>query len=252
MRKILTTLALAAVGVLGLAGYAGADPTPVDGSVSAADAAKASAAASTPDVTATVGKFLGAAGFAGAGQAQVGGTSVPVYELSPEFVAGRSSKVGRLAYVAVPATASGGASASVWTVRDASGAWTVANIAAGDLEFRNASKLGAGAVLLREPQTNSWYAVTGNAIRSLSTGKTQSLAQYQREVASRYADKLPGSAYDRSGQAGGYSSPSTGLVSPTGTGTPGSAAMPWAVLGILVLSVAAVVLTTAAPALRRR
>ncbi|GAA3060432.1 hypothetical protein [Actinokineospora globicatena] len=246
MRKILTTLALTAIGVLSLSSHAGADP--VEGTVTAADSAKAQAAASAPDVTATVGKFLGTTGFAAP---QVGGSSVAVYELSPDFVSGRSPKVGRLAYVAVPATA-GGATASVWTVRSPSGAWTVANIAAGDLEFRNAGKIPAGALLLREPQTNTWYAVTGNAIRSLTTGKSQTLAQYQRDVATRYADKLPGSAYDRSGMAGGFASPSTGTVSPTGTGTPGSATAPWAVLGILVLGVAAVVLTTTAPALRRR
>ncbi|RLK54546.1 hypothetical protein [Actinokineospora cianjurensis] len=241
MRKILTTLALTAIGVLGLSGYAGADP--VEGAVTPADSAKAQAAASAPDVTATVGKFLGVSGLAAP---QVGGTSVPVYELSPDFVSGRSPKVGRLAYVAVPATA-GSATASVWTVRTPSGAWTVANIAAGDLEFRNAGKVPAGALLLREPQTNAWYAVTGSTIRSLATGKVQSLSQYQRDVAGRYGDKMPGSAYDRSGLAGGFASPSTGVVSPAGSGS-----APWAVLGVLVLGVAAVVAMTTGPALRRR
>ncbi|WP_051385624.1 hypothetical protein [Actinokineospora inagensis] len=259
MRKTLVTLAIAIViavtGVFGFAGYAGADTVPVDGAVSTADTAAAQAVAATPDVSATVGKFLGAAGFASTGPAQVGGSSVPVYELTGDFVAGKSTKVGRLAYVAVPAACAGGAKASVWTVRDGAGHWSVANIAAGDLEFRHAAEVGAGAVLLQEPQTNSWYALTGNSVRSLATGRTVTVAQYQRDVAARYGDKLPGSAYDRQGVAGGFATPGTGGVDPSGTGATGVPGTAWPVFGILVVGIAAVAtgaVLAARPAARRR
>ncbi|GLZ43413.1 hypothetical protein [Actinokineospora sp. NBRC 105648] len=261
MRKSLVrgvlALSVAVLGVVGYAGYAMADPSPVDGAVSAADTAKAQAAATAPDVTATVGKFLGQANTARSGvasadvQASVGGTSVAVYELNADFVAGRSPKAGRFSYVAVPAKGADGSAASVWTVKDQAGNWQVANIAAGDIEFAQATKLTAGAVLLREPQTNTWYALTGNNVRALATGKTMTLSQYQHDVSARYGDKLPGSAYDRKGTAGGFSSPSTGLMSPTGAGTTASTGTPWIVIGILVVGVAVVAFAAASPARRR-
>ncbi len=254
MRGALVKIVLASsISVVALSGYAGADPSPVDGAVSAGDAARARAAASAPDVTATVGRFLGRAAAPGsrsaaapAVRATVGGTPVAVYELSPEFVAGRSTKAGKLAYLAVPARGEDGSTASVWTVRDQRGDWVVANIAAGDVEFRNAAGLAPGAVLLREPQTNTWYAVDGASVRPLAGGAAIPLAEYQRGVAARYGDKLPGSAYDRSGLAGGFS-PAAQAVTPA----PASAGAPWLVAGVLVVGVAVVAFAAAAPARRR-
>jgi hypothetical protein len=234
-------LAAAVLVCFGAAGPAAADPSQVDGVVTAADIEGAQRAAGAPDVAATVGKFLGQAGGRSAEvRASVGGTAVPVYELSPEFVAG-TGKVGRLSYLAVPAAGSDGGTASVWTVKDPAGQWVVANIASGDVEFRNARKVPQGGVLLREPQTNTWYAVVGGSVHPLAGGKAISLAQYQRQVQARYGDKLPGSVYDRSGQAGGYGNalpPSAQIVAPD-RGSEDSSA-PWIVLGALVVGITAV------------
>ncbi|WP_170191814.1 hypothetical protein [Saccharothrix syringae] len=56
-----------------------------------------------------------------------------------------------------------GADGSVWTVRDGD-RWVVATIATGDVEARRARELPPGGVLLREPQTNTWYAVVGGDV----------------------------------------------------------------------------------------
>lgn len=239
----------AVVACFALAGTAGADESQVEGAVTAADIGEAQRAAGAADVAETVGKFLGQAGHPGV-RASVGGTAVAVYELSPEFVAG-TGKVGRFSYLAVPAAGSDGSTASVWTVRDSAGQWAVANIASGDVEFRNARKVPSGGVLLREPQTNTWYAVVGGGVHPLSGGRALSLAEYQRDVSARYGDKLPGSDYDRSGQAGGYGNalPSSAQIVVPDRGSPGAA---WIVVGVLVVGVAAVVfMATTSPASRR-
>ncbi|SDJ33793.1 hypothetical protein SAMN05192558_108111 [Actinokineospora alba] len=255
MMKGILAAAVAVLAGFGLGGTASADPSQVDGSVTAADLDSAQRAAAAPEVAATVGKFLGQAGGRSADvRASVGGTAVGIYELSPEFVAGGSDKVGKLSYLAVPATGTDGSTASVWTVKDPAGQWVVANIASGDLEFRHARKVPQGGVLLREPQTNTWYAVAGGSVHPLAGGKPITLAEYQRQVQARYGDKLPGSIYDRSGQAGGYGNalPPSAQMSTPDRGSEGSGA-PWIVLGVLVVGVAAVAFMAAtSPASRRR
>ncbi|MFI9006062.1 hypothetical protein ACIGNX_02355 [Actinosynnema sp. NPDC053489] len=188
-------VAALAVAALGFGGTAGAEVPAVGGTVTAADLAAARQAAIGAE--AQVGAFLRHS------TASVGGDPVAVYELSPEFVAGTSGTVGELGYVAVPARGADGSTASVWAVRDGRG-WSVANIATGDVEARQARRVPAGGVLLREPQTGSWYAVVGGSVRPLAGGPAMSVADYQRQVQRRYGDKLPGSAYDRAGTAGGY------------------------------------------------
>lgn len=245
MNGVLAAL-VAVPAALGFGGTAAADPSQVDGAVSAADLDSAQRAATAPEVAATVSEFLGQDM-----RASIGGTAVSVYELSPEFVAGGSDKVGKLSYLAVPATGTDGSTASVWTVKDASGQWVVANLASGDVEFRHARQVPQGGVLLREPQTNTWYAVAGGSVHPLAGGKAIPLAEYQRQVQARYGDKLPGSVYDRSGQAGGYGNalpPSAQMGTPD-RGSPGG---PWIVLGALVVGVAAVAFVAATSRASRR
>ncbi|HVK24888.1 MAG TPA: hypothetical protein VM677_26315 [Actinokineospora sp.] len=237
--------ALTALAVAGFGGNASADPAPVDGQASAADSAAALRAAGSPEVKATVGKFLGRGTGLAPAAASVGGSPVAVYELSADFVAGRSGKVGGLAYLAVPATGADGSAASVWTVRDGGGSWVVANIASGDVEFQNARKLPQGAVLLREPQNNTWYAVAGNSVHPLAGGKAMTVAEYQRQVSARYGDKLPGSAYDKSGTAGGYGNALPSAQVAPDRGQEGSTA-PWIVLGTLVIGIGVVAFAAAA------
>lgn len=184
--------------------------------ISSADAFAAhSVAAGYQDVL--VRFFAQAPGAGGPVTVRIAPDAYPVYELSPDFVAGKPGAApGDFAYFAVPAQASDGRTATLWSVRGADGAWQVGNIASGDVEGEYARKLPAGAQLLHEPQIDAWYAVRDGRVTSLADGKA--VADYQRTVEARYADKLPGSAYARDGEAGGYDA--TSQVMPRGDGGP--------------------------------
>jgi hypothetical protein len=150
---------------------------------------------------------------------QIAPDAYPVYELSPDFVMGKPGAApGDFAYFAVPARASDGRTATLWSVRGADGAWQVGNIASGDVEAAFARRLPAGAQLLHEPQVDAWYAVRDGRLTSLSERTIVNVADYQRTVSQRYADKLPGSPYAREGEAGGYDA--TSQVMPRGDGGP--------------------------------
>jgi hypothetical protein len=160
----------------------------------------------------------------------------PVYELSPDFVAGKPGVApGEFAYFAIPARASDGRTATLWSVRGADGSWQIGNIASGDVESAYARQLPAGAQLLHEPQVDAWYAVRDGRVTPLSEQRPAvTVADYQRTVEGRYADKLPGSAYDRTGEAGGFDA--TSQVMPRGDGgtAPSSHDTGWVPLLILV------------------
>lgn len=126
-----------------------------------------------------------------------------VYELSPEFVTGRSREPGRFSYLAVLAR-SGPDAAMVFSVRDDNGGWTAGGVSSGDTESRLTQELPAGTRLLLEPQIQAWYAVDERSVRPLAGGAAMSIGDYQRLVAGRYADKMAGSAYDQAGMAGGF------------------------------------------------
>jgi hypothetical protein len=191
------------------------------------------AAAGVQDV---LGRFFAQApGAKGPVSVRIAADAFPVYELSPDFVAGKPGAApGEFAYFAIPARASDGRTATLWSVRGENGAWQVGNIASGDVESAYARKLPSGAQLLHEPQIDAWYAVRDGRVTSLSDGKAATLADYRRTVESRYADKLPGSAYARDGEAGGYDA--TSQVMPRGDGGPAPAAHDtgWVPLLILV------------------
>ncbi len=200
--------------------------------ISSADASAAhSAAAGLQDVLA--GFFAQAPGAQGPVTVQIAPDAFPVYELSPDFVAGKPGAVpGDFAYFAIPVRASDGRTATLWSVRGADGAWQIGNIASGDVEGGYARKLPAGAQLLHEPQVDAWYAVRDGRVTSLADGTA--VAGYQRIVEARYADKLPGSAYARDGEAGGYDA--TSQVMPRGDGGPAPSGQDtgWVPLLILV------------------
>ncbi|MGW0523405.1 hypothetical protein [Crossiella sp. NPDC003009] len=214
MRGITRTLVTAALGAgLLLANGWGASAAPAANEPSAQDLAAAAQVAADPSTRATLGKFFQAdpSGSSTGGapgldaEIAVAPQPVPVYQLAKDFVAGKSTAPGSLAYVAVPATGAGGASATLWTVRDERGAWQVGNIASGDRERQLAAKLPQGAYLLQEPQIDAWYAVHGDTVRRLDgDGATVSVADYQRAVAAKYGDKQAGSNYAQRGNAGGY------------------------------------------------
>ncbi|WIY05903.1 hypothetical protein QRX60_19440 [Amycolatopsis mongoliensis] len=187
--------------------------------ISSADAVAAHAAAA--DLQDVLVRFFAEAPDArGPVSVQIAPDAYPVYELSPDFVGGKPGAApGDFAYFAVPARASDGRTATLWSVRGGDGAWQIGNIASGDVETAFARTLPAGAQLLHEPQVDAWYAVRDGRVTPLSgTTAAVTVADYQRTVSARYADKLPGSAYAREGEAGGYDA--TSQVMPRGDGGP--------------------------------
>ncbi|MER5205723.1 hypothetical protein [Streptomyces sp. NPDC002825] len=197
----LLTAALVALGALPAAAAGGLPPAPTP-----------EQAASAPGTLDTLSRFFARDGALAPAAAapRVDGASVPVRLLSPDFVAGKpGAPVARVEFRASRAVASDGQKASLWTVKGAGG-WQVVNIATGDDEIRYA-ELGRGGLVFREPQIDAWYVQKGarvlpldeDAVRAVGRDGT-SLGAYRERVARAYGDKLPGSAYARSGAAGGY------------------------------------------------
>ncbi|WP_405444241.1 hypothetical protein OG373_29010 [Streptomyces avidinii] len=254
LRATAAAAVLAATALLGLAPLAAAapgGPVPQPGAATAENRAAAGRAATAPDTLATLSRFFAREGKVSltAAQPRIEGEAIPVNHLSPEFVAGRAgASVARLEFLASRAVSSDGQQAALWTARTEAG-WQVVNIATGDDEFRYA-RLGAeklpGGTVFREPQIDAWYVTAGSrvlpldedAVRAVGAGGTN-LAAYRVRVARAYGDKLPGSSYAESGEAGGYAE---GVAPAAGTPVPVVAAG-----GALVLGGAGVLL-----ALRRR
>jgi hypothetical protein len=265
-RYLATVLLAVAVGVaaapLALAADGtGAAPAPLAG----ADLAAARTAAREPAVLDRVGHFFARGGIApnrplaispadedraaAAAAPQLAGDTVAVYTLNAGFVTGTAgAPVARVDVVASKAVAADGRTASVWTVRDGTG-WRVVNIASGgdEVDYPAKAAAGGGGTAFREPQINAWYVLRGDRVLPLDDEAVRSvgasgvtLAAYRQLVHRRYGDKLPGSAYDRAGEGGGYASG----AAPEG----GAGAVP-AVAGA-VLGVAA--LAGAGAAVRRR
>ncbi|MGW5865537.1 hypothetical protein ACWFRJ_25535 [Streptomyces sp. NPDC055239] len=202
----------AATLLLGLAApYASADPGP-----SAASRDAAHEAASAPRTLDTLSRFFAREGAVSkaAADPRVRGDAVPVRYLSPEFVAGeKGAPVARVEFLASKAVSSDGQEASLWTVKQG-GSWKVVNIATGDDETHYA-RVGAdklpGGTVFHEPQINAWYVqgrgrvlpLNADAVRAVGSDGA-SVAAYQKRVHAAYADKLPGSAYAKSGKAGGF------------------------------------------------
>jgi hypothetical protein len=150
------------------------------------------------DATAPATQFLGT-------RATVSTDGVPIYYLSADFVATGRGPVANLQYTAKKAQGSDGRVATVWMADG-----QIANIASGDDESRYAKAAGPGATVFREPQVNAWYALRDGKVLPLNdsargiVGNGVTVAQYQRIVHGKYADKQAGSAYALEGAAGGY------------------------------------------------
>ncbi|GAA2282068.1 MULTISPECIES: hypothetical protein [Kitasatospora] len=180
-------------------------------------------------VHSTVSRFLGTVAAAGngvpamptAGMAADSSqpfsmdTPVALYELSPDFVKGtKPATVGnavRLSFLAAPVTGKDGHHADVLLSHGAN-SWQLAGIRDGDEDARYARKATQGSTVFSEPQIHAWYALAGNKVQPLNHEAQDglggrgsvSLTDYQKLVHQRYADKTPGSSYDRNGLAGGY------------------------------------------------
>ncbi|MGW6710169.1 hypothetical protein ACWGDE_35505 [Streptomyces sp. NPDC054956] len=213
---------LAAAAVAGAAVFAlvptqaTAAPVPQPRSATAENRAAAAQAAAAPDTLATLSRFFAREGKVSlaAARPRIEGEAIPVNHLSPDFVAGKAgAPVARLEFLASKAVSSDGQMAALWTAQTEAG-WQVVNIATGDDEFRYA-RLGAeklpGGTVFREPQIDAWYVAGGERVLPLDEDATAavgergtSLAAYRSRVVKAYGDKLPGSAYARSGKAGGF------------------------------------------------
>ncbi|MQS15610.1 hypothetical protein F7Q99_25905 [Streptomyces kaniharaensis] len=157
---------------------------------------------------------------------------VPVFELSPDFVAGKAQATPqealRLSYLASRVSAADGHQAAVLLAPQGSAApttngdgtrnvgaegWQLAGIRDGDTDLGLAERGTPQARTFTEPQIHAWYRITADgtveplneeAGSGLGGQKSLPLAAYQKLVTARYGDKLPGSDYDRKGLAGGF------------------------------------------------
>lgn len=217
MNGRLAAALVAATAVLALAPtQASAAPVPQPQAATAEHLAAAERTAAAPDTLATLSRFFAREGKVSlaAAQPRIEGATVPVHYLSPEFVEGKAgASVARLEFLASKAVSSDGQQAALWTARTEAG-WQVVNIATGDDEFRYA-RLGAaklpGGTVFREPQIDAWYVAGGERVLPLDEdaatavgAQGTSLAAYRTRVVKAYGDKLPGSAYGKSGKAGGF------------------------------------------------
>ncbi|GLW93273.1 hypothetical protein [Actinokineospora globicatena] len=182
----------------------------------------------------------------------VAGSGLPVYALAPDFVRGDPAAApGRFAYVAVVATADDGRQATMAAAPDPDGTWHITGVLSGADEHHLAPNLPTNGVLLNEPQINGWYALTPTAVTLLQASLPQTplntpipLTDYQHQVNTRYADKLPGSTYqNNSGLGFKVTTPAPAAQPPP---TP-NRTLWW----LTLTAIAAVALTTATLAWRR-
>jgi len=158
------------------------------------------------------------------------GSAQTVYSLNPAFVKGEASaSVATFSYMAISAKSATGQQAVMWLNKNGK-SWNVWNISSGSEEAVYPAK-AAGGTVFTEPQIHAWYRLANGQVTGLndtavsSVGKAGvTVAAYQRLVHSRYADKLPGSRYQKSGQLGGYS-PTTGVSKPAPDRGPAPALM---------------------------
>ncbi|MCA6091250.1 hypothetical protein LE181_03575 [Streptomyces sp. SCA3-4] len=144
---------------------------------------------------------------------------VPLYELAPEFVTGKTKATAasalRLSYLASRVSAANGHQAAVLLApgQGSGRSWQLAGIRDGDTDISAAERGTDQAQTFMEPQIHAWYRLSGSGtVEPLNKeaevalqGKPRvTLAAYQQLVTKRYGDKLPGSSYDRKGLAGGY------------------------------------------------
>ncbi len=196
------------------ANAAGPQPVP------ASELSKATSAADSPTALGLLGKATAATGTAtAAAKVAVASDARPVYALNPAFVRDASAPIATFWYAATTATR-GTDRLTVYTAPDAKGTWQAVNVATGDTEARMFTA-ARGALVFTEPQIGAWYALAGNQIRPLNQSATQSIgtapitvAAYQDLVATRYADKLPGSTYSDNGTAGGYDTTTAATTTP--------------------------------------
>ncbi|WP_407284913.1 hypothetical protein [Streptomyces sp. BP-8] len=190
---------------------------------------------------------------------------VAMYEITPDFVSGKTKPTPagavRLSYLASEVNGANGrratallagqtsASAGRKTPDSTGRKWHLAGVQDGNTDIGYAKQATADSTVFSEPQIHAWYRLTNGTVQPLNHeaksglgGKrTMSLNAYQKLVHGRYADKLPGSTYDRKGLAGGYGPPAAARNAPSATPAhtaPSSAPMLLGGSGALALALA--------------
>ncbi|MFJ9139754.1 hypothetical protein [Streptomyces griseus] len=236
-RRIAVATALTGAALFTAAAPALADDGPAAApKLTAATLEAAHEAATEPATLDTLSRFFARESAVSRAEAapRITGKAVPVRTLSAAFVAGKPGAApSTLDYLATTAVSSDGQKASLWTVPAGTGTggdWQVVNIATGDDEARYTAQ-GAralpGGTVFREPQIDAWFVHDGSRVLPLDEDATTAvgakgttLDAYRNRVRKAYGDKLPGSAYARSGKAGGYGPEAAGGPAPA----PGPAA----------------------------
>ncbi|ARF53731.1 hypothetical protein B1H19_05655 [Streptomyces gilvosporeus] len=155
---------------------------------------------------------------------------VALYELAPAFVTGKAKpsadNVARLSYLASRANDANGHKATVLlssATKGGGGSWHLTGVRDGDSDVTYGRQTTGHSKVFTEPQIHAWYRLKNDIVAPLNREATSglhgkravTLAAYQKLVHSRYADKLPGSAYDRKGLAGGFRLASASTPSPS-------------------------------------
>lgn len=220
-----TTAAGSALCFAPVAMAAGSDlpPAPAGATTAGASAADAAAKGALGE---TFASSLDAKGPSSGVQAQIraqksgdatvkAGSTVNVYMLTPQFVKDGSGPVGQFTYAATSYAVKGNP-ATVYSA-PVDGTWQGVNIATGRTEQQLAAKAGTSSLLF-EPQVRAYYAVKGDTLQALNDsarkaigGDTISVSDYAKQVHAKYGSMLPGSAYDKSGKAGGFEAAPAGV-----------------------------------------
>ncbi|WP_433271191.1 hypothetical protein ACQPZF_11750 [Actinosynnema sp. CS-041913] len=140
-----------------------------------------------------------------------------VNEITPGFVAGTSPPVASEAVklsrlVSSLSISVNDRQATVMLAPTDGGGWHLSAVRDGDSDAVYAGKAAPGSLVFAEPQIRGWYelkllAVTplnDQAREGLGGRSSMSLADYQKLVKTRYADKQTGSEYDTKGFSSGY------------------------------------------------
>ncbi|MFF7725614.1 hypothetical protein [Streptomyces sp. NPDC008001] len=162
---------------------------------------------------------------------------VALNEIAPAFVTGTAqptlADALKLAYAVAGVTTSGGRTATVMLAPTGTTGWHLAAVREGDTDATFAGKADLTATVFSEPQIRGFYQLKLTTVEPLNDAARQglngqasvSLADYQKLVKARYADKQPGSEYDTKGFSSGLgtgrppSSPSTTPLIIGGSGT---------------------------------
>lgn len=159
-------------------------------------------------------------------------------EIAPGFAVGTVpptlTDALKLAYAVAGVTSAGGRTATVMLAPTGTTGWHLAAVREGDTDAAFAGKADVTTTVFTEPQIRGYYRLKLTTVEPLNDAAKQgldgqasvSLADYQKLVKARYADKQPGSQYDTKGFSSGFATgrpPSSSSSTPLIIGGSGTA-----------------------------